>query len=111
MRSSSSRLCAVTVGMVLLSCSLCAAPQATVGTPSERAARILKHQEQLDAAAAAGIDVVIPGEAKPAKPKRSPPAPPAPEATAGGVDSLTPQNYLAFLKTDNFKFVKFLAPW
>ena len=52
-----------------------------------------------------------PGEAKPAKPKRSPPAPPAPEATADGVDSLTPQNYLAFLKTDNFKFVKFLAPW
>ena len=106
MRSSSSRLCAV--GMLLLSCELCAAPQATVGTPSERAARILKHQEQLDAAAAAGIDVVIPGEAKPAKAKRSPPAP---EATADGVDSLTPQNYLAFLKTDNFKFVKFLAPW
>ena len=103
MRPSSSRLCAV--GM-LLSCELCAAPQATVGTPSERAARILKHQEQMDAAA--GIDVVIPGEAKPAKAKRSPPAP---EATADGVDSLTPQNYLAFLKTDNFKFVKFLAPW
>ena len=110
MRSSSSRLCAA-VGMLLLSCELCAAPQATVGTPSERAARILKHQEQLDAAAAAGIDVVIPGEAKPAKAKRSPPAPPAPEATADGVDSLTPQNYLAFLKTDSFKFVKFLAPW
>ena len=104
MRPSSSRLCAV--GMLLLSCELCAAPQATVGTPSERAARILKHQEQMDAAA--GIDVVIPGEAKPAKAKRSPPAP---EATADGVDSLTPQNYLAFLKTDNFKFVKFLAPW
>ena len=104
---SSSRLCAVTVGMVLLSCSLCAAPQATVGTPSERAAadaaaaRIVKYQEQMDAHRRRD-----PGKAERTAWKR-----PAPEATADGVDSLTPQNYLAFLKTDNFKFVKFLAPW